>query len=86
MLVQSAAKKQVMMFKPTRSLYTGDEPTNEHPLCVLGEPIEISFELENPIKPSIVFENIYLLWEFKKDSGELFSNRNLFKNGGKLLH
>lgn len=84
MVTQSATKKPLMMFKPFRSLYSGDFPTNEHPLCIFGEPVHVAFVLENPIKPSIVFENITLLWEFKKDSGELFSNRNFFKNGGEL--
>lgn len=79
---QVATNKPIMVFKPIRSLYSGDFPTNDHPLCVFGEPIHIAFTLENPIKPSILFENITLLWEFKKDSGELFSNRNFFKNGG----
>lgn len=84
MVSQSATMKPVMMFKPFRSLYSGDFPTNEHPLCIFGEPVHVAFVLENPIKPSILFESITLLWEFKKDSGELFSNRNFFKNGGEL--
>lgn len=86
MLVQSAAKKQIMMFKASRSLYCGETPSIEHPLCVYGEPIHMSYELENPIKPSILYENVTLLWEFKKDSGELFSNRGFFKNGGKSIN
>lgn len=85
MLLQSTSKNPMMMFKPFRSLYSGDFPTNEHPLCVFGEPIHIAFVLENPIKPSITFENVTLLWEFKKDTGELFSNRNFFRNNGKRL-
>jgi trafficking protein particle complex subunit 8 len=84
MTSQVATRKPIMVFKPFRSLYSGDFPTNEHPLCIFGEPIHVAFALENPIKPSILFENITLLWEFKKDSGELFSNRNFFKNGGKI--
>jgi trafficking protein particle complex subunit 8 len=84
MVSQVATKKPIMVFKPFRSLYSGDLPTNEHPLCIFGEPIHVAFALENPIKPSILFENITLLWEFKKDTGELFSNRNFFKNGGEL--
>lgn len=83
MISQSATKKPIMVFKPFRSLYSGDFPTNEHPLSIFGEPIHVSFVLENPIKPSILFENITLLWEFKKDTGELFSNRNFFREGGK---
>jgi trafficking protein particle complex subunit 8 len=80
---QVATKKPIMVFKPIRSLYSGEIPTNDHPLCVFGEPVHVAFTLENPIKPSILFESITLLWEFKKDSGDLFSNRNFFKNGGK---
>lgn len=83
MVSQVATKKPIMVFKPLRSLYSGDFPTNEHPLCIFGEPIHIAFVLENPIKPSILYENITLLWEFKKDTGELFSNRNFFQNGRK---
>ncbi|KAG5681973.1 hypothetical protein PVAND_011372 [Polypedilum vanderplanki] len=81
MLAQSASKKQIMMFKPSSLLFSAEIPSIEHPLCIFGEPIQIAFELENPIKPSILFENVTLLWEFKKDSGELFSNRGFFKNG-----
>jgi tetratricopeptide (TPR) repeat protein len=85
MVVQSGSKKPVMVFKASRSLYTGENPTTEHPLCVFGEPIEISFVLENPIKPSILFEDVCLLWEFKKESGEMFSNRNFLRNGGEIF-
>lgn len=42
------------------------------------EPIEISFALENTIKPSITFEDIHLLWEFTNESGQTFSNQSLF--------
>ena len=80
MLLQTASSKPVV-FKPFQSLFSGEHPTNEHPLCVFGEPVHVAFMLENPIKPSILFENITLLWEFKKDTGELFSNRNFFKKG-----
>lgn len=86
MVSQTAAKKPIMVFKPFRSLYSGDFPTNEHPRCIFGEPVHISFVLENPIKPPILFENITLLWEFKKDTGELFSNRNFFKDDGKCFN
>lgn len=44
------------------------------------EPIEISFALENTIKPSIIFEDINLLWTFTTDTGHTFTNLNLFKN------
>lgn len=46
----------------------------------ITEPIEISFALENTIKPSIIFEDINLLWTFTTDTGETFTNLNLFNN------
>lgn len=44
------------------------------------EPIEISFALENTIKPSITFEDINLLWTFTSPNGEIVTNANLFKS------
>lgn len=44
------------------------------------EPIEISFALENTIKPSIMFEGIHLLWTFQTESGVNVSNSILFKS------
>lgn len=44
------------------------------------EPIEISFALENAIKPSITFEDINLLWTFTNENGDVYTNMNLFKN------
>lgn len=44
------------------------------------EPIEISFALENTIKPSIIFEDINLLWTFIADDGTEYTNSNLFRN------
>lgn len=44
------------------------------------EPIEISFALENTIKPPITFDDINLLWTFTNQNGEVFTNGNLFKN------
>jgi trafficking protein particle complex subunit 8 len=80
-MVSTSAKKQpVMIFKPSKSLFSSEFPSIDHPLSVFGEPINIAFTLENPIKPSIIFENVTLIWEFKKDTGELFSNRNSFVN------
>lgn len=48
--------------------------------CCHSEPIEISFALENTIKPAITFEDINLLWTFTNENGETFSNANLFKS------
>lgn len=48
--------------------------------CSFAEPIEISFALENTIKPAITFEDINLLWTFTYSNGETFTNANLFKS------
>lgn len=43
-------------------------------ILFFAEPIEISFTLENTIKPSITFEDINLLWTFTKDNGDVETN------------
>ncbi|XP_053684049.1 trafficking protein particle complex subunit 8 isoform X2 [Sabethes cyaneus] len=78
MLVQSASKKSVMIFKPSRALFTQESPTVDNPRAVHGEPIELAFNLENTIKPPITFGEINVLWEFRKDNQEIFSNKPLF--------
>ncbi|XP_058458900.1 trafficking protein particle complex subunit 8 [Malaya genurostris] len=78
MLVQSASKKSIMIFKPSRALFTQESPTIDNPRSVHGEPIEIAFNLENTIKPPIVFEDVNVLWEFRKDSQDIYSNKPLF--------
>uniref|UniRef100_A0A182JH40 Uncharacterized protein n=1 Tax=Anopheles atroparvus TaxID=41427 RepID=A0A182JH40_ANOAO len=79
MLVQSAAERPVMVFRPSRSLFYLEAPATENPRSVHGEPIEVAFNLENTIKPAVLFENINLLWEFRKEAtGEIFTNRPLF--------
>lgn len=77
-----ASKKPIMIFKPTRALFTSEMPSPESPLCVHGEPIEISFALENTIKPSITFEDIHLLWTFQHEDQQHspISNVPLFTN------
>lgn len=80
MVSTSARKQPVMIFKPTKSLFSSEFPSIDHPLSVFGEPINIAFTLENPIKPSIIFESVTLIWEFKRDTGEMYSNRTLFHN------
>lgn len=106
---QSASSRSIMIFKPSRSLFTYQMPTSESPLSIQGgmcntqmirfrivneiiyfrhsiffsiftEPIEISFALENTIKPPITFDDINLLWTFTNPNGNTFTNSNLFKN------
>lgn len=62
---------------PTKGIHFN---SNHSSLIFSTEPIEISFALENAIKPSITFEDINLLWTFTNESGEVFTNLNLFQN------
>lgn len=83
MVSQYASPKPIMVFKPIRSLFSHEVPAIEHPLSVHGEPIEISFVLENSIKPKITFEDINILWEFTSEAGdEILANTSLFKVTG----
>lgn len=67
-------------FEAFYSFYYQLEIFNSIFSCIFSEPIEISFALENAIKPSITFEDINLLWTFTNESGEVFTNLNLFQN------
>lgn len=78
MLVQTASKKSIMIFKPSKSLFTQESPAFDNPRSIHGESIEIAFNLENTIKPPIIFENINLLWEFRNEAQDIFSNKPLF--------
>lgn len=66
MLVNTANPK-VMMFKPTKNLFTYDNPSLDHPLCALGEPIEIQVKVANVLKTPVLFSKINLLWEFNTE-------------------
>ncbi|KAL1402335.1 hypothetical protein pipiens_006143 [Culex pipiens pipiens] len=78
MLVQTASKKSIMIFKPSKSLFTQESPATDNPRSVHGEPVEIAFNLENTIKPPITFEHINVLWEFRNETQAIFSNKPLF--------
>ncbi|XP_055625698.1 trafficking protein particle complex subunit 8 [Toxorhynchites rutilus septentrionalis] len=78
MLIQSASKKSIMIFKATKSLFTQESPATENPRSVNGEPIEVAVVLENAIKPPIVFECIHILWEFRTETQKIYSNKPLF--------
>ncbi|KAL5275881.1 TRAPPC8 family protein [Megaselia abdita] len=68
MLVNTANPK-IMVFKPTKNLFTYENPSTEHPLSAHGEPIEIQVKVANVMKTPIVFSKIDLMWEFKTEDG-----------------
>lgn len=68
MLVNTANPK-IMIFKSTKNLFTYENPGTEHPLCALGEPIEIQVKVANVMKTPILFSKINLLWEFNTEDG-----------------
>lgn len=68
MLVNTANPK-IMVFKPTKNLFTYENPSTEHPYSAHGEPIEIQVKIANVMKIPIMFSKINLLWEFKTEDG-----------------
>lgn len=78
MVVQAASSKPIV-FKPSRCLFTSENPTTDNPLCIHGEPVEISVTVANTIKPSITFSDINIVWEFNTDDGGVISNKILFE-------
>lgn len=68
MLVNTVNPK-IMVFKATKNLFTYENPSTEHPLCALGEPIEIQAKVENVMKVPLLFAKINLLWQFKTEDG-----------------
>lgn len=74
MLVITAASNKPFVFKPSRYLYTKQQPATECPLAVQGEPIELAVTLSNSVKCAISLSDIDLLWRLTLDNEEVLSN------------
>ncbi|ALC44776.1 l-3-76BDm [Drosophila busckii] len=74
MLVITAASNKPFVFKPSRYLYTKQQPATEIPLGVQGEPIELSVALANSVRCPINLTDIDLLWRLTLDNEEVISN------------
>ncbi|XP_005180658.1 trafficking protein particle complex subunit 8 [Musca domestica] len=82
MIVTTASANKPLVFKPSRSLFTKENPTLESPLAVQGEPIELSVTITNTIGCGIIFSNAELLWRLKLDNDEELNNMCLFESAG----
>ncbi|XP_067647513.1 trafficking protein particle complex subunit 8 [Eurosta solidaginis] len=80
MLVATADPKKAFAFKPTRFLFSKEQPAIENPLAVQGEPIEIAVTVFNTVKCSIALNGIDLLWRLQLENGEVLSNESLYNN------
>lgn len=74
MLVITAASNKPFVFKPSRYLYTKQQPATECPLAVQGEPIELAVTLSNSVRCPIALSEIDLLWRLTLDNEEVLSN------------
>ncbi|KAH8371336.1 hypothetical protein KR093_006982 [Drosophila rubida] len=74
MLVITAANNKPFVFKPSRYLYTKQQPATECPLAVQGEPIELAVTLSNSVRCPIALSDIDLLWRLTLDNEEVLSN------------
>ncbi|KAL7734413.1 hypothetical protein ACLKA6_010743 [Drosophila palustris] len=74
MLVITAASNKPFVFKPSRYLYTKQQPATECPLAVQGEPIELAVTLSNSVRCPIALSDIDLLWRLTLDNEEVLSN------------
>uniref|UniRef100_A0A1I8NQR6 Trafficking protein particle complex subunit 8 n=1 Tax=Stomoxys calcitrans TaxID=35570 RepID=A0A1I8NQR6_STOCA len=82
MLVTTASANKPQVFKPSRSLFTKENPTVDNPVAIQGEPIELSVTICNTIRCGILLSNVELLWRLKLENDEELSNMCLFENGG----
>ncbi|KAH8367739.1 hypothetical protein KR084_002176 [Drosophila pseudotakahashii] len=79
MLVITAANNKPFVFKPSRYLYTKQQPALETPVAVQGEPIELAVTLSNGVRCGIALSEIDLLWKLTLDNEEVLSNACIYE-------
>ncbi|XP_068148703.1 LOW QUALITY PROTEIN: trafficking protein particle complex subunit 8 [Drosophila tropicalis] len=82
MLVITAASNKPFVFKPSRYLFTQQQPALDIPLAIQGEPIELAVSLANSVKCGVALTDIDLLWKLTLDNGEELSNGNISTSDG----
>lgn len=73
MLVYEAQGSLPMIFKPLTTLFTKNNTTT-NPLGIVGEPIQVSVEVQNPLEISLGLKDVYLLWQYKDKSNRFAAN------------
>ncbi|XP_017072422.1 trafficking protein particle complex subunit 8 [Drosophila eugracilis] len=79
MLVITAANNKPFVFKPSRYLFTKQQPAMETPVAVQGEPIELAVTLSNSVRCGIALSEIDLLWKLTLDNQEVLSNACIYE-------
>ncbi|XP_017127642.1 trafficking protein particle complex subunit 8 [Drosophila elegans] len=79
MLVITAANNKPFVFKPSRYLFTKQQPALETPVAVQGEPIELAVTLSNSVRCGIALSEIDLLWKLTLDNEEVLSNACVYE-------
>ncbi|KAI8041525.1 hypothetical protein M5D96_005790 [Drosophila gunungcola] len=79
MLVITAANNKPFVFKPSRYLFTKQQPALETPIAVQGEPIELAVTLSNSVRCGIALTEIDLLWKLTLDNEEVLSNACVYE-------
>ncbi|XP_017768287.1 PREDICTED: trafficking protein particle complex subunit 8 [Nicrophorus vespilloides] len=80
MLVQEAQGSLPMIFKPLVTLFNMDNINTVNPIAIMGEPIQVAVELENPLQILLNLKDIYLLWQFKDDNNRFAVNEIMGHN------
>lgn len=73
MIVQEAQGSLPLIFKPVITLYTKDN-INSSLIAIVNEPIQVSLKLHNPLSVTLTLKDIYLLWKFKSENGNIITN------------
>lgn len=81
-MIATTASNKPIVFKPTKTLFTHENPSVDHPLAVHGEPIEVAVTISNAIKTSVTLADIDILWKLTLENEETLSNLSLYVEGG----
>nr|XP_022915433.1 trafficking protein particle complex subunit 8 [Onthophagus taurus] len=84
MLVQEAQGSLPMIFKPLVTLFTKENATISTPTAILGEPIQVSAHLKNPLHINLLLKDVHLLWNYRGET-ENINNDNQNENSNKYL-
>lgn len=79
-LVQEAYGNQPMVFKSMTTLFSNKNSGTVRPIAIMGEPIQILVNIENPLQIMLPLKNIYLLWQFTEKESNTTINNETFED------
>lgn len=80
MLVTEAQGSLPFVFKPLITLFTMKHKSNANPVAVIGEPIQVSVKMFNPLQIPLTFKDIYLLWQYTDKKNRFAANELMGNN------